>query len=440
MTNTAFFVSSPVWVSRPAPGFSLKGIIMKSLVDVVVDGQWGSTGKGKLCSYLAKQCNYAAAVSDNMPNAGHTAMVDGHTFVFKVLPSASLFCEVAVIGPHAVFDPKRLAFEIVQLQINGMHRLKEVLIHPNASILLKSHAVREKVVVGRVASTGQGSSAAVVDKIRRTGDAVLARDVTDTLEKNVPGGRPVRVKIADTVATLNNMVENGKRVLLEGSQGFDLSLNHGWEYPYVTSRDCMTGRIFDNAGLSPRWLRYLWMSVRTFPIRVGNVTTDDGEEVSSGPFYLDQKELSWEIISKFAGQEVRETTTVTKRVRRVFSWSNHQIIRALTIIRPTHMFLNFVNYFNGTPNRGKDEITRVQELCNSFGANLMLLGTGPGQSDMVTYEEFVHDDEATGVRRTERFSEESGEERPISSSVDQRNPNSRQRDEGAGFNDTPYQC
>ena len=67
-------------------------IIENGKVNFLIDGQWGSTGKGKLAGYLyTKYKNITVAISDNMPNAGHTFTRDGKNFIFKALPTGVLF-------------------------------------------------------------------------------------------------------------------------------------------------------------------------------------------------------------------------------------------------------------------------------------------------------------------------------------------------------------
>ena len=85
-------------------------------------------------------------------------------------------------------------------------------------------------------------------------------------------------------------------MILEVSQGFDLSLNHGTEYPYCTSRDITVGMALNSAGCPPSMLGNVIGSFRTYPIRVGNV-----EGGNSGPCHHDQTEITWADVSNTHG-------------------------------------------------------------------------------------------------------------------------------------------
>jgi adenylosuccinate synthase len=98
-------------------------------------------------------------------------------------------------------------------------------------------------------------------------------------------------------------------------------------------------KCLSDAQVHPNYLGNVMLTIRTYPIRVGNIYKDDELIGYSGPFYPDSKELTWGEI-----KEPAEKTTVTNRVRRVASFSKLQYERALHYIKPTHVFLNFSNY------------------------------------------------------------------------------------------------
>src|SRR5207244_2042197 len=83
---------------------------------------------------------------------------------------------------------------------------------------------------------------------------------------------------------LHSAIDNGDEVIIEGTQGFALSLLHGRDYPFVTSRDTTAAGFAMEVGLSPRLVSKIVMVIRTFPIRVGG---------TSGPF---ANETSWDEI------------------------------------------------------------------------------------------------------------------------------------------------
>jgi len=343
-------------------------MIKENRANVLIDGQWGSTGKGKLAGYLYnKYPQITVACCDFMPNAGHTYVGDdGISHITKALPTAIGFdnIEHVIIGPHSVVSESRLLEELSRE--NYAARKFQLHIHPLVSVLHDDDAAMERSKLNHLSSTMQGSGAAVIGKMwRQPEGAHLAKD-----NKKLKGW------VCDTHKLMQDLLRDGHTALLETAQGFDLGLNNGFQWPYCTSRDCMVGRVLDNAGVSVKDVGSIIASLRTYPIRVGS--TPGGY---SGPFYDDQREISWPEISARIGIEVEERTTVTKRVRRVFTWSDEQIIRFLRAVKPDYAFLNFVNYL--TIDEYDDFILEKGSLLEEYGCHLALLGNGPKNSDMV---------------------------------------------------------
>jgi adenylosuccinate synthase len=343
-------------------------MIQKGKANIIIGGQWGSEGKGKLAGWLYhKYPEISIAVSDFTPNTGHTYVDEnGKAFVSKIIPIGMAFESVKtiIIGPHAVFSINRFHEEL-QMFRNAGGRNTKVLIHPMASVLTAKNIADEARTLNAIASTMQGSAAAQIAKIMRNPKLChFAKD--DTY---------LRSMITDTHCNLQYQLRAGATVLIETGQGFDLGLNHGHEWPYVTGRDCMIGRWLDSAGVHPKQLGSITVALRTYPIRVGN--TEGGY---SGPWHVDQNEMSWESLSSYIGRDVKEYTTVTKRVRRLFTWSDSQVRRMCLMIKPDYAFLNFVNYLRGDE---VDQTTgRIGHLLRDYGCQMRLLGTGAGLNGM----------------------------------------------------------
>ena len=340
-------------------------MIQNGKVNFLIDGQWGSTGKGKLAGYLYSKGNIDIGISDNMPNAGHTFTKDGKDFILKALPTSCLFEGMtSLIGPQAVLGEEQFQYEMEMIK-NEIGHYPKVFIHPLACVVTGGDKVNEQTIVEAMASTGQGSCSATTKKMWRKGEASLARD-----------SKFLEPYIADTHEILHVALAEDKAALSEGSQGFDLSLNCGCAYPHVTSRDCLIGRMMDNAGCPVKSVGSIIASLRTFPIRVGSTQN------TSGPYYDDQQELDWKYISDLCGYPVEEKTTVTQRVRRVFSFSETQTRKFCEYVRPDYAFLNFVNYYQDHDERASF-VTRVASLLSEYYCDLHLLGTGADLNDMV---------------------------------------------------------
>jgi len=169
-----------------------------------------------------------------------------------------------------------------------------------------------------------GVGSALVRKINR--NATLAKD---------------HLKLQKFIADINvqRLLDEGCTAFMEVPQGMDLSLNHGFAYPYCTSRDITPAAAMNDALVHPKYIGAIAVTLRTMPIRVGNVV-EDGKEVGySGPFYNDSVETTWRKL-----RIAREYTTRTKRVRRVASFSHTQYHKMLHVMQPDYVLLNFCNY------------------------------------------------------------------------------------------------
>ncbi|KKN72099.1 hypothetical protein LCGC14_0413850 [marine sediment metagenome] len=289
---------------------------------MVIDCQFGSTGKGKVADYLLNgERKFEAGICDFGPNAGHTIYhpLRGK-IVLKQLPVACLHRLPCFIGPGAVIDPVRLCEEIQEHDA-------EVYIHPNAMILKSHHKEWEQENLVYLSSTGQGVGAAVASKIRRERGTVLAGE--DEVLSQFTFLYHHRWKL---------LLNSDAHVLGESAQGYGLSIDSQF-YPYTTSRNVNVPAVLDRfGGVHPSHLYETVGVYRTYPIRVGN-WEKDGVCGWSGAVYDDQKELNWEDLGVKS-----EITTVTNRVRRVFTWSAEMYKETLDIIKPDVVVINFMDY------------------------------------------------------------------------------------------------
>lgn len=345
---------------------------MPHQIDMVLDFQYGSTGKGLIAGYLAKREKYDTAVCAFATNAGHTYIDKsrGIHVMTQQLPTAitSPTVKNILIGPGSAIHLGTLRDEITRYAkyLEG----KRVLIHPHAAVVEDYHATFE-VSDGRtkMGSTAKGVGEAYIERIRRNVEN------PNVISKRVSTKDPLYGMIA-TLEQYHDALLAAQAVIIEGAQGFSLSMYHG-PYPYTTSRDVTPWQVAADCGIPFRWANYVSVigTLRTFPIRVNN---RDG---SSGPHYDDQVELKWEDV----GIEP-ELTTVTKLPRRIFSFSQQQFQEALLHCGGywnTRLFLNFANYM-------KDEeqlqhiINTVQTatMTNANPARVVWLGFGPDDSDV----------------------------------------------------------
>jgi adenylosuccinate synthase len=366
----------------------------KDSINFVVDGQWGSCGKGLIAGYLAQHHKVSIASTNNLPNAGHTVILeDGSTFISKILPCSAFLNTngqkvVSLIGPGAGFSIPRLQAEMEMCGIGP----ELVRIHPRAMVVTEKHAEIERGAQGtkHIASTMQGSGSARAEKIMRGANVKLARDFPE-LESMVETNW---LKYVAKEGLLDNSIW-----LHEGSQGFSLGMNHGSHYPFCTSRECTVARELTDLGMPPEATGEVYLVIRPFPIRVGNVI-EDGKQVGySGDVYEDQTELSWAEIKEMSGYpedyDLKEMTTVTKRLRRVFTFSMDQVLMAAFVNGATKIALNFANYLdyscygtNGNDVRKLPDKVRgfISELENRMRIPVSIVGTGPSVDHVWDFE------------------------------------------------------
>lgn len=326
-------------------------------VTLIIDLQFGSTGKGLIAGYLAERNAPDTVINANMPNAGHTYINDeGRVWIHKVLPNGivSPGLKRVMIGPQSVFSADQLRNEI-EGSADLLAKAK-LLIHPDAVVLMPTHREKEQNTLSGISSTMQGSAAAAIEKMMRQKSmdcrAVTALKGTD-LEQYVINHEEWK-----------SALRLAEDILAEGAQGYSLGINAGF-WPFCTSRDCTPARFMADMGLPLKWLDKVVGTARVHPIRVGN--TPDGY---SGDCYPDQKEIDWKDI----GIEP-ELTTVTKRPRRIFTWSEMQISDACFYCEPDEIFLNFCNY-------DEEMAAEIVRVSLSKGRPIKYLGYGPARGNI----------------------------------------------------------
>jgi adenylosuccinate synthase len=155
-------------------------------------------------------------------------------------------------------------------------------------------------------------------------------------------------------------LEAASGILAEGSQGYSLGINTHF-YPYTTSRDCGPAAFLSNLGIPIGMLDMVIGTCRTLPIRVGG---------TSGDCYADQEELTWEELGLKP-----ERTTVTNRIRRIYTYSRMQIEEACWWCQPDLVFLNFANYVE------KARVTEIVAHIDDF-STVRWVGFGPTYHDV----------------------------------------------------------
>ncbi|WP_018177904.1 adenylosuccinate synthase [Jongsikchunia kroppenstedtii] len=315
---------------------------------VLIGAQWGDEGKGKATDLLGERLQWVVRYQGGN-NAGHTVVLpDGETFALHLIPSGILTPGVKnVIGNGVVVDPGVLLTELGGLEDRGVDTTG-LMISADAHLLMPYHVAIDKVTerfLGnkKIGTTGRGIGPCYMDKIARVGvrvqdvldEGILAQKVEAALEiknqmlvkiYNRQALEPAKVvdevleqaegfkhRIADTRLLLNKALEAGETVLLEGSQGTLLDVDHG-TYPFVTSSNPTAGGAAVGSGIGPTQITTVLGILKAYTTRVG-----------SGPFPTELFDEHGEYLAKQGG----EVGVTTGRARRT-GWFDAVIARYAT--------------------------------------------------------------------------------------------------------------
>ena len=332
---------------------------------VLLGAQWGDEGKGKATDLLGEAVDYVVRYQGGN-NAGHTVVIKDQKYALHLLPSGILSPNVVpVIGNGVVIDPAVLLEEIKGLNERGINTSK-LKISTNAHLITPYHRTIDKVSErflgkSKIGTTGRGIGPAYADKINRIGirvqdlfdPSILKQKIEAALhDKNqilikVFNRKGITVEevlseylgyadilkpyVADTALLLDEALKAGKTVLLEGSQGTLLDVDHG-TYPFVTSSNPTAGGASTGSGIGPTKITRVIGILKAYTTRVG-----------SGPFPTELLDADGEALRKIGG----EVGTTTGRNRRC-GWFDAPIARyAVRINGLTDFFLTKLDVLTG---------------------------------------------------------------------------------------------
>jgi adenylosuccinate synthase len=343
---------------------------------VVVGGQYGSEGKGKVAAFITCREGIDICIRCGGPNSGHSFVADdGSTKVVRQLPTGFVSPGTTLMIPAgALIDLDVLHHEIEML---GLDR-DRVRIDRNAMVIEPSDRERERQLGlrERLSSTLCGVGSAVARRALRGNDVRLASHVT--------GSYPwLSCYLDDVSAGANAAIDQGKKVLVEGTQGFGLSLYHTTEYPKATSRDTTAAGLLSEVGLSPCLVSEIVVVFRTFPIRVA------GEQAGS----LRAGEITWEQLRQESGcpHPICEFTTVTGKTRRLGNFDWELAADAIRVNRPTRLAVNGLDYLQYsdrtvlTPEALSSRSREFLKHLSDYGVAIEFLGIGPRPNDFLPF-------------------------------------------------------
>jgi len=270
------------------------------VVTLVVGTQWGDEGKGKVVDYFSKDADFVVRFQGGN-NAGHTIKVGEEVYKLHLIPSGVIQGKTGVIGNGVVIDPEILINEIKQLTQRGIN--PKLLISDRANIIMPYHKIldgAEEQYLGKkkIGTTKRGIGPCYSDKVSRNGiraidlidkknlgkllDRTLPikqriidiynidkkMDKKEILEKYYSYGKELKKYITKTHIIVNESIQKGNNILLEGAQGTMLDVDFG-TYPYTTSSHVIAGGSSTGLGMGPRNIDVIVGIVKAYTTRVG---------------------------------------------------------------------------------------------------------------------------------------------------------------------------
>jgi len=311
---------------------------------VVIGSQWGDEGKAKMIDYFTRDADVVVRYQGGA-NAGHTVVVNGKKYIFHLVPSGILHeNKVCVIGNGLVLDPLQLIEEINKLEIEGIEVKNRLFISDAAHLIMPYHKVldsaMEELREDKLGTTNRGIGPCYSDKCLRIG--IRVGDIFDEtalkerlefvlklknlqLEKifNKPSYKMEDINsildvfrekaakmITNTENYLHSALKDGKKLILEGAQGYGLDIDHG-TYPFVTSSSPTIGGALLGSGLNSFDIDNVIGIVKAYTTRVGE-----------GPFPTEDKGKDGDRL-RVNGKEFGSTTGRPRRC----GWFDIELLR-----------------------------------------------------------------------------------------------------------------
>ena len=335
---------------------------------IVCGGFWGDEGKGKIVSYLSLADKPDAAARAGVgPNAEHGFIFKGKRYDIRQVTCAFVSKTTKLfIGAGVLVNPKIFLDEVKKTETKG-----RIWVDRQCGVIEERHIKEEqssKYFTHKIKTMGMGCGPANADRARR---------VLKTAEE-VDELKPFLTKVSDE---LNKTLDRGGSVLIEGTQGYGLSLFHG-TYPYVTSKDTTASAFIADVGIGPLNVNNVFVVFKSYVTRA-----------SPGPL---ADEYSVEEIKQL-GLEEAETAIVYERpgeMRRVGNFDFETAKRALRVNSATQIALTCIDklYSECRSAESYEELSSsAKDLIGNIETKLKvpvtLISTGPATHEIIDLRE-----------------------------------------------------
>jgi len=292
-------------------------------VDFLIDTGFGDNGKGKISKVLNEKYKYKSVIKFNgSGNAGHAVWIDDSKYVSHYLTSGIYSNDTnIIIGPGCVLNVDEFLKEYNQF--NDKFKLDgRVFIHPYTHIIQDKHIDIDKLET-KIGTTNKGNGPCYSDKYNRTG--IRAENINKLESFILP---KEYIKDIFNVGKIRTVGDN--RVLMEGSQGWGLDIDHG-NYPYVTSSHIHPGFAFATFGIPLDKIGDVYGVCKIYETYVGE---------SNDIMVCDPTD---EEIIRNIGKEFGETTG---RPRKIGYLDMNRLVNSINQVGISTLFINKIDVLN----------------------------------------------------------------------------------------------
>jgi len=335
------------------------------MITLILGGQLGDEGKGSVVQWLAKKHKFNMVVRFGGANAGHSCIKDGEKFEMQSIPCSWVSQDIPIYFPEtALIDKDILLKEIALVQKKGYNG--HIWLSPAATLIEKSDLGWQKHSE-KTGSMGSGVGLARAKRCLR-------------MVRKAGSDADLRGLCRDDWIPRNLLGSSEKNILVEGSQGFGLSLNYG-HYPWVSSTDITPYNILAECGM-PFGIHEVRpiLVIRTFPVRVPNPPSG-----TSGPML---NELSWDNVSEICGRKIEVQYDFRPPIypkpvpKRIGEFDTELVRKAIWHSRPKEIFLTHIDWF--FPDVKETGITdevkaKVAEYEEKIEQHIDYVGIGTGE-------------------------------------------------------------
>jgi adenylosuccinate synthase len=271
-------------------------------VSIVLGGQWGDEGKGKIIDALANTANVVIRANGGA-NAGHTVVTDKGVFKFHLIPSGILHPDcLCVIGAGVALNPKTLLEELDRLDERGIDS-SNLRISSRCHLIMPYHSVIDRLEESSrgddmIGTTQTGNGPCYADKAARRGirladitdpehlnrqlapvlaekNALLAAvyghepfDLNQIAEEYAAYGERLAPYLSEVESDVQDAIDAGANVIVEGAQAAMLDIDYG-TYPFVTSSSPTAAGVCQGAGIAPTQVGRVIGVYKAYLTRVG---------------------------------------------------------------------------------------------------------------------------------------------------------------------------